>query len=43
MNINFLRTVKGICPLNQKDGANMTIIEELGIVYGVTGASYSSI
>lgn len=39
MNINFIGIVKGICLLNRKDEMNMTIIGELGVVYGVTGAS----
>ena len=39
MNITFIGIVKGICLLNRKDEMNMTIIGELGVVYGVTGAS----
>jgi hypothetical protein len=34
---------KGIYPFNRKDGDNMTIVGELGVVYGVTGATVMSI
>lgn len=39
MIINFIEIVRGIYLSNRKDEINMEIIGELGVVYGVTGAS----
>ena len=39
MIINSIVIVRGIYLSNRKDEINMTIIGELGVVYGVTGAS----